>query len=111
MEVGSGAFRLEADLAMRAVAVGLVLRLSAAAQPGLAHPVDRVAGAADDFQVAGDLQRPILLWIHLERPAPRFQWPGFLRFAIAAGYEAALGMAVVAERLVLRQAAATPGGA
>lgn len=47
------------ELLMAAVAIGLVLRLSAAAQPAIGDPVHGPACAAHDLQVARDMQRAV----------------------------------------------------
>ena len=92
---------LEANLSMAAIAEGLVVGMAAAAQPGLGDPVDGAAGATDDFKVADDVQRAVFGRVDLQRAITLRQGFGFLFRRFAAGGEATVDMAVVAEGLVV----------
>ena len=70
-----------------------------------------MAGAGDDLGVAFQLERAVGGGRHGERTVPRFQYLWLLQRRLAGGGEARLGVAAVAERLVLGCAAPAERGA
>src|SRR5262245_54709087 len=102
---------LEAGRLVAAIAERLVLRLPAAAQPRQ-HALPALAPAAGaDRQVALDLERAVPLRLDLECPAVGLLQAVPLLPDRAGIPEPGGVMAVVAERLVLRLAAAAERGA
>jgi len=103
--------RLEADALVAAVAVRLVGRGAATAQPGLRRAVDRAARAADQFERAGCLQGTIGLRLDGQLAAAHVEWLRIAGFRFAGGAEPRRRVAAVAVGLVRRGAAAAQRGA
>src|SRR5580658_11051060 len=101
----------EADLRVRAVAKGLTGAAPATTQVRRCHARHRPSAAAEDLEVAANLQRPVLLRIDREHAIARGQRPGLTARRLAAGAEADLVMRAVAVGFVLRSPTPAQRGA
>ena len=103
---GSALLRGEADAQVGVVAEGLGARAATAAEAHPRRPIDGAPGPRADLETAGNLQRPIGLWRDLEPPVPNGEGLGSRRLGLPGRREADGLVRAVAERLVLRGAAA-----
>src|ERR1700722_11482451 len=103
--------RNEADRLMRAVAIRLVLGCAATAKRGRLRPVDRTAGAGQDFDAAADPQRAIGVGRDFQDAAALGEHFARLGRRLAGRDKAGAGMRAVAIRFVGGGAAAAERGA
>ncbi len=95
---------------MGAVAIGLLSRLTAAAQRRLDHAIERPAGPRHELEVAIDEQGAVLGGGHLDAAVASLERFAGVRARLTGGGESDGGVSAVAERLTpeaLVQAAST----
>src|SRR5215510_11797679 len=96
----------ESDARVRTVTERLVGAPAAATKARRCDARDHAASTAGDLEIAADLQGTIGLWIDSERAVANGEHVGVARRRFTACAESYVAVRAVAERLILRRAAA-----